>query len=74
MSKRIKRFVVTGPSGIPFGNQLLMTEEECEQWIKRDITDLQENCGLNADRSEYGIFDLWGKYTWNNHIVTGGIV
>jgi hypothetical protein len=74
MSKRIKRFVVTGPSGIPFGNQTLMTEEECEQWIIRDLKDLHENCGLtDITRKDYGIFDLWGEYTIDHAVVCGEV-
>ena len=71
MSKRIKRFVATNQDGIPFRSQLLMTEEECEHWIERDIKDLRENCGIDAERSWYGIFDLWGEYTIGHGIVTG---
>lgn len=69
MNKRIKRFCVTNTDGIPFGGQDYMTEQECEEWISRDIKDLRENCGLTATRSDYGIFDSWGECTWNRYLL-----
>lgn len=74
MSKRVKRFCVTNGAGIPFCGQDYMTEQECEEWIARDIKDLRENCGITAIRNDYGIFDSWGEGTWNRYLLEKEVI
>ena len=53
-----ERFFVVAfkDTGIPFRNQLLMTKDECRDWIKRDVANTQ-NCGIDVHEEDYEIID-----------------